>query len=524
VAVAAAAAVLPGLAAAPAQAATGTTVTSLGPLRVDARNGIANQVAVSLTNSTFQVSDRDQVIAGAGCTSITRNLAECAVGDPSVIVNTQDGDDVVNAPVALPVSVNLGSGNDTATTGAGADSLAGNDGDDVLHAGPGGDKLLGHAGRDTLDGGAGNDTLTGLAGADVHVGGDGTDRAVYSGSADVRVTIDGTADDGTFPGGVSEGDDVRTDVEEVQGGSGDDTITGSNLATVTNQLLGGNGDDTLNGLAGRDLLEGGAGRDDLFGGDGLDRLDGGEGADDFSGGPGDGDTADYSDREERVVVAVDNIAEDGENPGGVTEGDNVLTDVEEIFGGSGPDRLTGSAAGNFIDGGDEVDTIFGGGAADTLFGGAGNDNLHGEGGADHLEGGADRDTLIGGADADELRGNAGVDVASYTDKPSNQPVTATLDDLANDGANGGAEGDRIRVDVEDLTGGNGSDTLTGDAFRNVLFGGFGGADTLHGLGGDDTLDGGVANDTLNCGAGVDLGDGGLQFDTATECETTFNVP
>jgi hypothetical protein len=54
------------------------------------------------------VSDSDVVIASAGCTSITRNLAECEVTGDSVSITAGDLDDVVTAPVAL-----RGGGDDT---------------------------------------------------------------------------------------------------------------------------------------------------------------------------------------------------------------------------------------------------------------------------------------------------------------------------------------------------------------------------------------------------------------------------
>jgi Ca2+-binding RTX toxin-like protein len=517
-AVAAAAVAAQALATAPAQAATGTQVSSQGQLRVTAASGVANDVKVSLTDSTFQVSDRDEVVAGTGCTSITRNLAECVVDGPTVSINTFDGDDAVTAPVALQVLVTLGLGNDTAVTGSAADNVSGNDGADRISTGAGDDKLFGNNGDDALDGGAGRDTLTGLAGADVLVGGAGTDIVNYVGSADLGITIDDVADDGA----AGEGDDVRTDVEEVQGSGGDDTIVGSNLATVTNRLLGGSGDDTLLGLGGRDLLFGQNGNDTLLGGDGLDQLDGATGADVMTGGAGDGDAVDYSTRTQTVRVDLEGDADDGETINGVPEGDKVGVDVEEIHGGSGSDVLRGNAQRNFIDGGANADTIFGGDGADVVFGGAGNDALNGEGGADRLEGNGDADTLVGGPLGDDLFGGSGVDRAIYTDKGVDEPVILTLDDLANDGTPG--ENDRIRSDVENLMGGNGSDTLTGDQFANNLHGGFAGADTLNGLAGDDTLDGNVGPDTLNCGAGVDVGDGGLNIDTATQCETLFNVP
>jgi Ca2+-binding RTX toxin-like protein len=52
--------------------------------------------------------------------------------------------------------------------------------------------------------------------------------------------------------------DVRTDVEIIAGGSGDDSITGSDAA---NTIYGGGGDDIIGGGGGTDLLDGGDGFD-----------------------------------------------------------------------------------------------------------------------------------------------------------------------------------------------------------------------------------------------------------------------
>ena len=74
-----------------------------------------------------------------------------------------------------------------------------------------------------------------------------------------------------------------TGIENVNGGAGNDIITGNRSA---NTLNGGNGNDTLNGGAGNDTLNGGLGNDRLVGGNGIDRLTGGVGNDTLIGGSG----------------------------------------------------------------------------------------------------------------------------------------------------------------------------------------------------------------------------------------------
>jgi Ca2+-binding RTX toxin-like protein len=65
----------------------------------------------------------------------------------------------------------------------------------------------------------------------------------------VDVTIDGVADDGgALDGGK---DNVLLSVENVLGGAGEDTLTGS---AAPNALTGGGGADNLHGLAGNDTI------------------------------------------------------------------------------------------------------------------------------------------------------------------------------------------------------------------------------------------------------------------------------
>ena len=59
------------------------------------------------------------------------------------------------------------------------------------------------------------------------------------------------------------------DIETATGGTGNDTITGNDLANI---LLGGGGNDTLNGAGGNDTINGGIGVDILNGGAGDDTI------------------------------------------------------------------------------------------------------------------------------------------------------------------------------------------------------------------------------------------------------------
>lgn len=164
------------------------------------------------------------------------------------------------------------------------DILVGRGGSNVLDGGDGNDVLDGGAGIDTLIGGAGDDVLRSTSTRySVFNGGDGYDTVVATGN-DVRLvmTVFAGVEEISANGftGLSilglDTDDVidlsaitLTDVAEINGRSGDDTIIGSA------------GADTIIGMYGDDVLSGGAGDDVLIGGKGSDTLTGGSGADTF---------------------------------------------------------------------------------------------------------------------------------------------------------------------------------------------------------------------------------------------------
>ena len=205
------------------------------------------------------------------------------------------GTDVVSyagrsATVVASIDAVANDGEDAELDNVKADieDLIGGDGNDTLTGSAGNNELTGGAGDDILNGGAGNDTFVAAAtddGADTFNGGTGVDTVDYSArTATLTVTMgNAAADDGL----ASEEDNVASDVEDLVAGSGDDTITGNDLA---NNIDGGDGADTLDGGAGNDILFGGAGVDELTGGSGDDLLDGGAGTDTpLDCGDGDGD-------------------------------------------------------------------------------------------------------------------------------------------------------------------------------------------------------------------------------------------
>ncbi|GHB48363.1 hypothetical protein GCM10010306_047380 [Streptomyces umbrinus] len=192
---------------------------------------------------------------------------------------------------------------------------------------------------------------------------------------------------------------VNSDTVVVNAGDGNDVIT--KTGNVRGDLKGESGNDVVNGgpSPGSNILNGGSGTDTLNGGVTFDLLIGGPGADRLSGGGGTSDLVSYLDSTAGVFVDIDNAADDG--IGG--EGDNVLTDVEFVYGSQFGDTLTGGAAGDILSGFGGNDLLLGGAGNDTLVGGAGSDTHNGGAGNDTLDsvdGVFGNDSLNGGANTD----------------------------------------------------------------------------------------------------------------------------
>jgi Ca2+-binding RTX toxin-like protein len=183
------------------------------------------------------------------------------------------------------------------------------------------------------------------------------------------------------------------------------------------------------------------------------------------------------------------------------------TEVENLTGGNGADNLTGNAGNNSLTGGNGDDVLQGGAGDDTLTGSAGNDTLTGGAGDDQLtgSGGNDRylfdaDTPLGTDQVTESSGG-GNDTLDFTGTAAG--VTLNLGTVGNQTVNGNLVINLSASQVENASGGDGNDTLTGNAQANTLSGGAG----------DDSLAGGSGNDTLNGGSGADSLDGGSGDDT-----------
>lgn len=352
---------------------------------------------------------------------------------------------------------------------SGAVTVLGSSVNDRMLGSDGSQYFLGLAGDDFLYGDRGADLLDGGPGADELMGGGGFDTVTY-GLATDAVRVDLSLNRAV--GAEAQGD-VFDSIEALIGSRFNDVLTGHR---GSNRLDGGAGNDVLQGLAGRDTIDGGDGNDVVNGGTGHDRLIGGAGRDILIGGAGT-DTADYSAANTAVTITLQTAAE-GSGAGDVATGDRLL-EIENVVGGAGADTLTGDGNGNRLSGED------------------GNDRLVGRNGDDILEGDDGNDILRGGSGADVLKGGRGTDWAWYSDSPTSVAINL----LSSRAAGGHADGDTL-INIENLHGSRGDDSLTGDDTRNYLTG-FTGDDILHGKAGDDRLRGHEGDDELRGGSGAD---------------------
>ncbi len=482
--------------------------------------------AVSTLGATHQVkvSGMEQLLllTGSGNDTIVQNVTssndEFRTGAGNDYVDAGDGNDRIDA----------GSGNDTLIGGAGNDTMVGGLGNDTYVVDSTGDvvvetstlaseidtvyssvtrmlganlenlvltgtaaiigignglanHLIGNAGDNVLNGGAGNDTM---------VGGLGNDTYVVDSTGDVVVETSTLA---------TEIDTVQSSVSRMLGANLENLVlTGTAAITgigngLANHLTGNAADNVLNGGLGNDTMVGGLGNDTYI----VDST---------------GD----------VVVETSTLA---------TEIDTVQSYVSRGLGanlenltllGTGAINGTGNALDNHITGNAGANVLNGGAGADTMSGGDGSDTYYvdnigdvvietnaspGTGGYDtvnsylstytlgsnienghilaagaaNLIGNSLNNILYAGAGDNVLDGSTGIDTASYAFAGSAVTVSLAVTTAQ---ATGGSGSDTLTA-IENLSGSNYGDTLTGNAGANTFNGGLG-ADTMSGGDGSDT--------------------------------------
>ncbi len=234
-------------------------------------------------------------------------------GVTTVVANTGDGPDQIDAGDAsglgtvlasIEFDADLGDGDDFAAGGQVGDTVEGGDGNDTLFLDSIGEAPSAGSGADTGRGGAGDDAVFGGRGADVVEGGEGADA---------------------LAGGPGN-DDLR-------GEDGADSLAAGPGA---DRLFGGDGNDTLTGECDQQPCPAAPGGDDVEGGDGFDlfRYE--------TYGPG------------QVTITLDDAANDGL----AGEGDNIDDDVEDVVvTGPGNATVNGSSAFNSLTTGGGTDTV-----------------------------------------------------------------------------------------------------------------------------------------------------------------------
>jgi len=206
-------------------------------------------------------------------------------------------------------------------------------------------------------------------------------------------------------------------------------------------IIGSNLADHLFGHAGNDLLQGNGGDDFLQGGLGVDNLQGGAGF----------DTADYSDSHGQPAAVKGIQINLGAGTVNDWQGNNdTVNSIERVIGTQFNDTMIGTVA---------------------------------------------NETFIGLEGNDGFAGNAGIDTVDYSlDQKFGATVGVTVNLTTNTGTDSFGATD-LYSGIENVTGTNFDDTITGSNVINVLRG-LDGKDTIDGVsGGFDVMAGGKGDDT-----------------------------
>nr|WP_067294171.1 DUF4347 domain-containing protein [Marinobacterium profundum] len=200
----------------------------------------------------------------------------------------------------------------------------------------------------------------------------------------------------TYSSGGTANKITATQIENIKGGSGNDTFIVQKGAELKGTLDGGAGTNTLS------YTDPAAG---IF-----DKSYSGAVAVDFTV----GSAADSARATAIAGFAVGKV-----------------TNIQQVIGGNGDDFLKGFSGADDLSGGKGADTLQGGAGIDLLKGDAGDDHLDGGADTDTLEGGAGKDTLVASTGGDTLKGGAGDDLYEFSDTADWNGTTVT--ELAGEG-------------------------------------------------------------------------------------------
>jgi glycerophosphoryl diester phosphodiesterase len=254
-------------------------LTLTGSTAINGTGNTANNTIIgnNANNTLSGGAGNDTLNGGVGTDTLIGGLGnDLYIVDTTTDIITESagaGTDTVQSSVTFSLAAlanveNLTLTGNTAINGTGNtanNTIIGNNANNTLSGGAGNDTLNGREGNDTLNGGAGNDTLSGGAGDDVFII-----------DADIDLGID-TINEVSI-GGVDTLD-FRNSSTAV---NVDLSVTIAQTIAIGIQLVipvvslenvsGGTGNDTLTGNNGNNLLFGGAGNDQLKGGGGRDRF------------------------------------------------------------------------------------------------------------------------------------------------------------------------------------------------------------------------------------------------------------
>ncbi|MBK7674889.1 MAG: FG-GAP repeat protein [Candidatus Accumulibacter sp.] len=511
---------------------SGQSVAGAGDINGD---GLAD-LLVGAPGNRVSGAGRSYVVFGKTDSSVV-DLSAVASGNGGFVVNGQCAGDATGYSVAGAGDINgdgladliIGAAYSAtaagrsyvifgSTSGAFAPSAV-----DQL-GGSGNDSLTGTAAAETLVANVGNDTLTGNGGADVLYGGAGDDTFVVNASNLAALAS-----------GVSNGQLARID-----GGSGLDTLalSGSDLV-LDLTAIANQGGSTPGSASGLEAIE----RIDLTGsgnntlrlsvGDvvdltGMNRFNNASGWSDgtYDLAAGGANSAGPERRHQLVVVG---DAGDAVNLSDAAAWINAGT-VSNSAQAYAVYNHRGAAAQILISSALRVSPIgspplyvTGTAQNDSLTGGTGNDILDGLAGSDTMVGLTGDDTYVVDVPGDSISENSdeGTDQVNvlfaaggtYT-LTANVEHAAIVSAVLGVNLVGNAQNNALTGNAmtNTLSGLAGNDTLDGGDGTDSLDGGLGNDTLLGGLG-NDTLVGGDGDDWLDAGTGVDLVDGGADSDT-----------
>lgn len=477
-------------------------VNSLGTIITEAAGGGTDAVQTSL--SSFALPANVEALAYTGTSSFTATATAAGqsisggasadtLGDggfANVTLRGQGGSDTFNVSLASTIVNELaGSTNATVNTTLASYTLGANI-QNLVRTGTGAFTGVGNGLANTMTGGVGNDTFTGGAGNDLLNGGGGTNTAVYSGapsSYSFVLNADGSVTVTDLRAGSPDGTDTNVNIQTyrlgtltlaqaqlpyaiVNGTTGNDTLTGSNVANSGQTIMGLGGNDTLTaGTGGNTTLNGGDGNDTL--------RDVGAGAaaslvDTMVGGLGD-DTY--------VVTRANDIVVEDADSGNDTVRTNLRTYVlpanleNLVYTSTLGIAMVGNTLANTFSGFDGVSSIDGGDGDDTAV----------------FSGLLGQHTVVANADGS----------VTLTDTRANSPDgAATFINVENFRFSDGQTLTRAQLGAPGqpsiVNGTAGNDTLT-SSVPGAIISGLGGSDSLTANADNQTLDGGAGADTLN---------------------------